>query len=141
MTFRSHFSKCLALLLGIAVVWLSAPALTRTASGDQPANDKEAKAFFEKQIQPILVKECYECHSTKRGKQEGGLAVDSRKAIRRGGDRGPAIVPNDVDASLLLGAIGYDDEDLQMPPDGKLPDAVIANFKKWVEDGAVDPRD
>ena len=105
-------------------------------------DDKDpGKAFFEGKIRPMLVKHCYECHSNQEDKLEGGLGVDTRKAMRTGGDRGPAVVPNDVARSLVISAIKYAEEDLQMPPDGKLDDSVIADFVEWIELGAPDPRE
>jgi hypothetical protein len=95
--------------------------------------------FFEKKIRPVLVKRCYKCHSHNAEKVKGGLLLDSRDASRTGGDSGAAIVPGKTDASLLLDAIRY--ENYEMPPDGKLPDAVIADFEKWIKMGAPDPRD
>ena len=94
--------------------------------------------FFEKKVRPVLVEHCYRCHSTAK-KQRGGLVLDSRDGIRKGGDNGPAVVPGKPKDSLLLQAVRYDDE-LRMPPKGKLPDAVIADLKKWIAMGAPDPR-
>ena len=94
--------------------------------------------FFEKRIRPVLVARCYKCHSVDSGKQTGGLLLDSRERIRRGGESGEAVVPSDVDQSLLVQAIRY--ESFEMPPDGRLPQRVIADFVKWIEMGAVDPR-
>jgi hypothetical protein len=98
------------------------------------------EAFFEAKIRPVLVKHCYGCHSDASHKAKGGLKVDSRAALLKGGDSGAAVVPKSVEKSLLYKAITYQDESLQMPPDGKLPDSVIADFKKWIEMGAPDPR-
>ncbi|MBC8354646.1 MAG: PSD1 domain-containing protein [Planctomycetes bacterium] len=95
--------------------------------------------FFEKKIRPVLVERCFKCHSEQADKVKGGLLLDSRDASRRGGDSGAAVVPGDLDASLLLSALRY--ESFEMPPDGKLPDAVIAAFETWIKQGAHDPRD
>ena len=95
--------------------------------------------FFETNIRPVLVKHCYECHSSTVRDPEGGLLLDSRESSRRGGDSGPAVVPGDVENSLLIDALRYGS--LQMPPDGKLSDRTIADFVKWVKMGAPDPRD
>ncbi len=95
--------------------------------------------FFESRIRPVLVEHCYACHSSEGSDIEGGLRVDSREAMRRGGESGPAITPNQVDKSLLVSAIKY--ESLEMPPDRKLPDSVVADFVKWIDGGAVDPRE
>ena len=97
--------------------------------------------FFESKIRPVLVKHCYECHSTKSGKARGGLKLDSRDAMQRGGESGPAVVSKSLSKSLLYDSIQYrDDTDYQMPPKGKLPDSVIADFRKWILMGAPDPR-
>ncbi|MFO1485021.1 MAG: PSD1 and planctomycete cytochrome C domain-containing protein [Verrucomicrobiaceae bacterium] len=106
------------------------------------ANGDDGVAFFEAKIRPVLVKHCYECHSTESGKSKGGLMLDTKAAIRAGGDTGPAVVPGDVAKSLLLTAIKHSDPDLEMPPKKvKLPDAVIADFEKWIKAGAADPRE
>jgi hypothetical protein len=97
--------------------------------------------FFESRIRPILAQDCYECHRSK-GPQKGGLALDHRDALRRGGDSGPAIVPGQPADSLLIQAIHQTSEDLQMPKSGaKLEASVIADFEAWIAKGAVDPRD
>ncbi len=99
-------------------------------------------AFFEAKIRPVLVKSCYSCHSEESGKAEGDLRVDTRDAIRKGGDRGPAVVPGDPDASWLLIAASHADPDLKMPPKAeKLSDAALADVKEWIRMGAPDPRD
>jgi hypothetical protein len=95
--------------------------------------------FFEKKIRPVLVKHCYACHSAAAKSVKGKLRLDSREASRRGGESGPAVVPKNVRESLLIDAIRYDG--LEMPPKGKLPAAVVADFVKWIELGAPDPRD
>ena len=97
--------------------------------------------FFEAKIRPVLVQHCYECHSTESGKAKGGLRLDSRNDLHRGGDSGPAVVPGDPGESLLLKAIRHADPDLAMPPDAdRLPDSVIADFTRWIREGAPDPR-
>lgn len=97
--------------------------------------------FFESKIRPILVEHCYDCHSAEAETAEGGLLVDTRKALLAGGERGPAIVSKNPKASRLLQAVLHADPDLKMPPKQKrLPDAVIADLTKWIEMGAPDPR-
>ncbi|MCX6602687.1 MAG: PSD1 and planctomycete cytochrome C domain-containing protein [Acidobacteria bacterium] len=93
---------------------------------------------FETRIRPILATRCYGCHSA--AKRTSGLAVDSKSGLESGGSRGTAIRPGDPAASLLLKAISYADPALKMPPDGKLPDSVIADFRAWIARGAEDPR-
>src|SRR3954471_9655661 len=82
--------------------------------------------FFETKIRPVLVNNCYKCHSDQAEKVRGGLLLDSRDGLLKGGNTGPAIVPGDPEKSLLIKAIRYADPDLQMPPkDKKLSDEEI----------------
>jgi hypothetical protein len=97
--------------------------------------------FFESKIRPILAQECYECHSAAT-KKKGGLVLDSRVGWQAGGESGDAIKPGDPAASLLVQTIKHEHEDLKMPKAGaKLDDKVIADFERWIRDGAADPRD
>ena len=115
-------------------------AMVLTASPNARAEDQaERIAFFESKIRPVLVEQCLACHSAEAGKVKGGLRLDSAEAMLRGGDGGPAVVPGDAEGSLLVEAIRYDSY-LQMPPSGKLPDATIAAFERWIAAGAPDPR-
>ena len=100
--------------------------------------DPKSIEFFEKKIRPVLVRECYSCHSSQTGQSRGGLMLDTQGYTHMGGDSGPAIVPGDLDESLLYNAMNY--EDFRMPPGGRLPQAVRNDFKRWIEAGAVDPR-
>jgi Protein of unknown function (DUF1553)/Protein of unknown function (DUF1549)/Planctomycete cytochrome C len=95
--------------------------------------------LFESKIRPILVKRCEKCHGEK--KQEGGLRLDQKAGWARGGDQGPAIVPGKPHESLLVKAVSYADEALQMPPGGKLPEREVEALLDWVKRGAADPRD
>ena len=95
--------------------------------------------FFESKIRPVLVKQCYSCHSLDAKKSQGGLLLDSKQAMQRGGESGPAIVPHKIDESLLIDAIRY--EGLEMPPKKRLSKEVVNDFVKWVEMGAPDPRE
>jgi hypothetical protein len=117
----------------------------QSRAGAQPV-DAKGLALFESKIRPVLVKECYSCHSAEAAKNKklrGGLYLDTREGARKGGDTGPAVVPGDAKKSLLLAAIRHDDKVKveRMPPRGKLSDEVIADFAKWIELGAADPRD
>ncbi len=94
--------------------------------------------FFEKKIRPVLVQHCYKCHSAAAKKLRGGLLLDNADGLRQGGDSGPALVAGDPGKSLLIKALRY--EDTKMPPAGKLPARVVADFETWVRQGAVDPR-
>ncbi len=100
----------------------------------------EELAFFEQRIRPVLVERCYECHASDSAEIEGELLVDSAYALRRGGSNGPALVVGDAENSLLVKAIRYRDSNLQMPPDGRLSDAEIADIERWINYGAADPR-
>jgi cytochrome c553 len=119
----------------IFVVFWSTAAAVRA---DAPPSDADLQ-FFENKIRPVLVERCYKCHSEKEGKDKGGLLVDSRSALLKGGDNGPSLVPGKPDESILIQAITYANQDLQMPPKGKLPDAQIADLKEWVRRGAPWP--
>ncbi len=125
------------------VGWLIVGVLLMTSGSlAKAAESPEAAAFFESKIRPVLVQHCYQCHSAKAGKSEGGLRLDSRRGIRAGGDRGAAIVPGDSKKSVLLTAISHTDPDLKMPPKKeRLPDSVINDFQTWIKSGAVDPRE
>ncbi|MBP85125.1 MAG: hypothetical protein CMJ64_00135 [Planctomycetaceae bacterium] len=123
-----QFRHC---LLTIAIFCQSGALAARAADADVE--------FFEKKIRPVLVERCYKCHSTQAESVKGGLLLDSRDTSRKGGESGAAVVPGNVDESLALSALRYDS--FEMPPDGKLPAAVIADFEKWITMGAPDPRD
>lgn len=92
----------------------------------------EEGGFFEKQIRPLLVAHCFECHG--EDKREGGLRLTSRTALLEGGDSGPVVQLEEKEKSLLLQAVRYLD-DLQMPPNGKLSEGEIELLKRWVEMG------
>ena len=128
MTSHRHSIAAVASLLWLAV---TSPCAAQSAAGTR---------FFESKIRPALVTHCYECHSTEAGKVRGGLKVDTRDALLRGGDSGPAVVARSLDGSLLYQALLYHDDGTQMPPKGKLPQAVIDDFRQWILMGAPDPR-
>ncbi|MCH2200877.1 MAG: PSD1 and planctomycete cytochrome C domain-containing protein [Fuerstiella sp.] len=96
-------------------------------------------AFFESRIRPVLIKHCYECHSTASADAKGGLLLDSRDSLQKGGESGAVVVPEHPAESLLLESLRY--ESLEMPPAGKLSDTVIADFEEWIRRGTPDPRD
>ncbi len=113
-------------------------ALRGTASAVDVA--PQALEHFEKKIRPVLVQHCFKCHSAEAGKKKGGLHLDTREGLRTGGDTGPALVPGDPDASLIIKALRRTG-DVEMPPDDPLPAAVVADFEHWIRQGAADPRD
>ncbi len=100
----------------------------------------EQTEFFEKHIRPVLVDNCYECHSANAKKIKGGLVLDSRAGVQKGGENGAVIKPGDLDASALIEAVRHLDEDTAMPPKKKLPPEAIAALEQWVKMGAPDPR-
>src|SRR6266508_3193850 len=122
-------------LLGIAV-WR---AVVASAGEPKP----EEIQFFENKIRPLLAEYCYPCHSASAEKLKGGLRLDTKDGTLRGGESGnPAILPGDAEGSLLIQAIRYQNNDLQMPPpkQGRLTDQKVAAFVAWVNLGAPDPR-
>ena len=96
--------------------------------------------FFETKIRPVLASKCYGCHSSKLKAPMGGLILDTKSGTAKGGALGPVLVPGKPAESQLLKALRFTDPQLQMPPMGKLPDAVIADFEQWIAAGALDPR-
>ncbi len=93
---------------------------------------------FEKKIRPVLVRECYSCHSQKAKKIKGSLLLDSKEGMLQGGDSGPVLVPGKAGESLLIKALLQ--KGPKMPPKGPLPKSVIADFQLWIQQGAPDPR-
>jgi hypothetical protein len=118
-----------------AVGWAEA----RADEGRKPADGlaPEAAEFFEARIRPVLVENCLKCHGPK--KQSSGLRLDSREAVLKGGDTGPAVVPGRPDDSLIIQAVSHRHDELKMPPKGKLPDAEVALLSRWVAMGAPWP--
>ena len=114
-------------------------AAASLASADEAAERLLAGQLFSEQVEPILRERCYGCHSHAAGVMEGGLALDWKSGWAQGGSRGPAIIPGDPEASLLVRAVRHVDPELAMPDD-RLPDEDIAAIVDWVAGGAVDPR-
>jgi hypothetical protein len=126
--------------------FLSIPACLLLASAipaQETLSDREGVEFFEKRIRPVLRERCQACHGDRAGEAKGGLRLDSRAALLRGGDSGPAVVPGDPERSRLIAAIRYLDADLRMPPKVKfrLSASEVADFEHWVRKGAPDPRE
>ena len=117
-----------------AIVWLTVSVSLTSAADDQ------REQYFVENVLPLLKKHCFECHSHQSETAEGGLVLDSRTGWQVGGDSGRAIVPKQPDKSLLLSALSYANEDIKMPPDGKLTAREIGVFRQWITDGAFDPR-
>ncbi|MDB6037520.1 MAG: xly 1, partial [Verrucomicrobiales bacterium] len=96
--------------------------------------------FFEKRIRPVLAERCYQCHSQQSEKIRGGLLLDSKAGLEKGGESGAVVVPGEPEKSRLIQAIRYSEKDLQMPPKQMLSSDQIADFERWVKMGAPDSR-
>src|SRR5579872_926100 len=117
-------------------------ALLGTAPSPAGETGSAEAEFFEKRIRPVLVEKCYACHSAEaqqQNKLRARLRLDTRAGLRAGGANGPVVVAGKPADSLLMQALQYDGP-VKMPPKGKLPDTVIADFEAWIKNGAVDPR-
>ena len=143
---RELYAGAVALRLDImsGMVPLSARPLWRPLLGLVAAIPLLAQApsdLFEKEIRPVLIEKCYGCHSSKLKSPMGGLVLDTKAGLKRGGNGGPVLVAGDPKSSRLLKALTYNETDLRMPPTGKLGDDKIASFERWIAAGAVDPRE
>ena len=121
--------------LYVAVFAFLLPCVTHADDADT----SRSLELFEKHVRPALIDQCIRCHGPE--KQQGGLRLDSREWLYKGGDSGAVITPGDPADSILFQAVEYEDPALEMPPRGRLPEATIAAFKSWIELGAVDPRE
>jgi hypothetical protein len=137
-----RFKFVLALFVALLFVFATnRVTLFVDAAQEQPTFSPGGLDFFEKKIRPVLVAQCYQCHSASAKKPAGGLLLDSRAAMLKGGASGQAaVVPGNPAASLLLQAMRYTNPKLQMPVSGKLSDDVIKDFEEWIAMGAPDPR-
>src|SRR5947209_18870538 len=109
------------------------------AMGIEALAQEPALEQFEKKIRPVLATHCYACHSSSVAVPQVGLRLDSVAGIRKGGNSGPIIQPGDADHSLILRAIRYTDTNLKMPPGKPLSPDVVADFERWIRDGAPLP--
>ncbi len=124
-----------ALAIGLSI--LAVVAIRAEGQESRSAPTPAQLEFFEKKVRPILAENCFKCHGPEM--QKGGLRLDSREAILKGGDTGPAIVPKRPDESELIKAVRYEADGFQMPPPGKLPDEQIAALTEWVKIGVPWP--
>jgi hypothetical protein len=124
-------------LLGLASANMCVVA-QEASEGEGDALSPANVEFFEKKVRPLLVERCFECHSG--NETNGGLSLESRSAILKGGDSGPALVPRKPEMSRLIEAVRYGNEDLKMPPKNRLSEEEVAVLEKWVSLGAPDPR-
>lgn len=141
---KTRNQKTLRCTVTVALLLCFLQLATTGSVTAQETISKSQRDFFENKIRPVLIKKCYACHSEEANESQGGLLLDSRAGIRRGGDSGPAVVPGKLQSSLLILAIRHSSDDLAMPPEdagGKLSANVIRDFETWVRTGAADPRD
>lgn len=108
------------------------------AAGAEPAWSADQLTYFEKHIRPVLASQCWNCHSA--SKAESGLRLDSRAAVLKGGDRGPAATPRETEAGWLMQAIRRSG-DLVMPPNGTLTSAQVDAFSRWIQMGLPWPEE
>jgi len=130
-------------MVGAIAIFVIVCALPRSGSAQQ-ARGRELLTFFEGRIRPVLVEHCYDCHSRETDEPGGGLRLDTRQGILKGGNSGPAIVAGRPESSLLLLAMRHAEPKLAMPPADageKLPATVSADFERWIRSGAFDPRE
>jgi hypothetical protein len=128
---------CFVALILLAGLVLAGPGI---AHASEPPTLAQSE-FFEAKIRPVLVEHCYQCHNSSTG-AEGGLSVDDRKGMQKGGDRGVIFVPGQPRSSRLIATLRHEIEGLKMPRGaGQLEPQIIADFERWIEMGAPDPRD
>lgn len=135
-----HDWKSTAVVSTLSLLTFSLPSIFAigAAGANETPLDPAAVEFFETRIRPVLAKHCYSCHSAAAGSPKGDFRLDSAEHLRRGGPGGAVIEPGNPADSTLISALKY--ESYEMPPSGKLPDNVIADFEQWVAMGAPDPR-
>jgi hypothetical protein len=126
-----------AWLAGPTAAAAEVPVAVQAPSG--APGERAGLEFFEQKVRPLLVEKCYSCHSEKAGKQKGGLLLDSREAILKGGDSGAAAHPGGAAGSLLLRAVQYLEPDLQMPPKERLAPGEVALLERWISEGLAFP--
>src|SRR5437016_1828300 len=119
-----------AIIVGTFLSWSQLAPLSR---GDEPKTTAQQLEFFEAKIRPLLAENCFQCHGDK--KQKGGLRLDSRAALLKGGDDGPVVIPGQPDNSRLIMAVRHQG-DLKMPPKQKLSSQAIDALTLWVKTGA-----
>ncbi|HET6328984.1 MAG TPA: PSD1 and planctomycete cytochrome C domain-containing protein [Planctomycetaceae bacterium] len=129
LVLRVRFNRVLAIILAGLLA-------AQTVAGAKASDVDEA--FFESNIRPVLLSKCLKCHGGE--KTSGSLNVASRDSLLKGGESGTAVVPRYPEKSLLIEAIRYKSDNLKMPPDAKMADRIVADFERWVRDGAVWPK-
>ncbi|HVU15537.1 MAG TPA: PSD1 and planctomycete cytochrome C domain-containing protein [Candidatus Didemnitutus sp.] len=127
-------------LAGAAIAAVATKPVTPVTIPPQRPLSSDDLQFFETKIRPLLVNNCYKCHSRDADKIKGGYLLDTREGMLEGGDDGPSIVPGHPELSHLMEGVRYGDENFQMPTDKRLSDDQIALLEEWIRRGAPDPR-
>ena len=130
-TFRRKYGCCLSLTCLIVALAVAQPISAQDSPPKATEFSQDQLEFFEKEVRPLLVKRCFECHGNVGDDLKGGLRLDSRDALIKGGDTGPSLDVEHPEKSLLLDAIRYG-ETYQMPPKTKLPAEELAILEKWI---------
>ena len=118
------------LLVGALALWGATGSLRAAVTPEQIE-------FFESKVRPVLAEHCYSCHSGSIETPFAGLRLDSREAILKGGDSGPAIRAGQPAQSRIVKALRG--EPVLMPPGGRLPSEHVANLAEWIRMGAPWP--
>ena len=134
ITLRRSPTRWVGAILGFVVI----TAHVMHACSADPTADQIV--FFEAKVRPLLLKHCYECHSTDAKKVKGSLLLDSKEGWMAGGDSGEVLEPGKPRESRLIESVRYGNTDLQMPPKYRLTDVEISVLARWIEMGAPDPR-
>ena len=116
-----------AIAISLAVVGLISMNFATCVAADPSLAGIE---FFETRVRPLLAQNCYECHAKREA--NGGLLLDTRDGLLKGGDSGAAIVPGDPEKSRLIEAVRYKNPDFQMPPKTRLIQADVEILEKWI---------
>ncbi|MCA9006782.1 MAG: DUF1549 domain-containing protein, partial [Planctomycetaceae bacterium] len=127
-----RITSLVLILIGLSRFTNSAEKKDQSADA-VPHFTSEQLEFFEKSIRPLLAEHCYACHSGQAKRLEGGLRLDARSLLLKGGDSGPAAELKKPHDSLLMQAVRY--ESYEMPPDTRLKPEQIAALSRWVEMG------
>ena len=132
----SRFIKLTPLVVG---TWIASAMWIATPPSIAMEPNLAGIDFFETKIRPVLIEHCYECHSSSSKSLKGGLQLDHRDGLLKGGDSGPAIVVEKPEESPLLKALKYDG--VEMPPKGRLAASIVSDFEQWIQMGSPDPRE
>ncbi len=127
-------------LLVVAGVVLGLTVARAEERAPAEASDSAEHRFFRERIEPVLKSRCYGCHSAAADEIQGSLRLDSQPGLLRGGDSGPAVIAGKPAESLLIQALRHDNGYAMPPEQDRLAAATIADFVRWVEMGAPDPR-